>query len=873
MIAGILKALLSLRYRVTIEGLDKIDRSRGVLILPNHPAEIDPVILTAHLWSRLHPRPVVIEGMYKLPFLNSILRRIRAIPIADMDFDSGPYKRRRIERSLSQIVSALREGDNVLIYPSGRLSVTGEEKLGAASGVYSILREYPNAHIAIVRIRGLYGSIFSKAPTGGITPDVGSTFLNAVKILLKNGIFFTPRREVSIEIDFDPPDLPKDQDPLALNRYLEARYNAPQPETPILVSHSRLSYSVPEIPTRRQLTDDIEQIPETLRERVIAQVAHVSQTPTDKISIDTKLGDDLGIDSLSMAELLLWLDREFEAHDIELSELVTVGSLMRAAAGQLGSATPRADYIVPEKWAQSIDTRPEPTLPQADSIARAFLLTCERLGDHTAVGDARSGVITWGELRLRAIILARQIAKLPGHNIGVLLPASVASAVVTIACLIANKVPTFLNWTSGKRSLLHSCELTDIKAIITAESFLDIIQTDLEFLEHRFVLLEDIAKKITLSDKLSAKILATKSASAIEQSFDATPKDPHKPAVVLFTSGSEALPKGVPLSHHNIITNVKGVLDAFQIKRHDVLLGFLPPFHSFGLTICSILPLITGLRVAYYPNPNESRRIAKAIGSWGATIAAGTPTFLRSVLKAGATDQFDTLRALVSGAERAPQELFELAKTINSEIEILEGYGITECSPVVSVGRPHEPRVGVGRPIAGVSIAIVHPETRAQIPDGAQGLILIRGDNVFAGYLDPQLDPFIEYQGQRWYNSGDLGRIENGSLVITGRLKRFIKIAGEMVSLGAVEEALQKVVPSPDGAQSVAVVTKGTEGDGRPRLIAFVAGKLSAESANEHLKQAGFPNLVHITESRELKNLPVLGSGKTDYQTLQSELN
>ncbi|MFO0416986.1 MAG: lysophospholipid acyltransferase family protein, partial [Pseudomonadota bacterium] len=245
MIAGILKALLSLRYRVTIEGLDKIDRSRGVLILPNHPAEIDPVILTTHLWSRLHPRPVVIEGMYKLPFLNSILRRIRAIPIADMDFDSGPYKRRRIERSLSQIVSALREGDNVLIYPSGRLSVTGEEKLGAASGVYSILREYPNAHIAIVRIRGLYGSIFSKAPTGGITPDVGSTFLNAVKILLKNGIFFTPRREVSIEIDFDPPDLPKDQDPLALNRYLEARYNAPQPETPILVSHSRLSYSVP----------------------------------------------------------------------------------------------------------------------------------------------------------------------------------------------------------------------------------------------------------------------------------------------------------------------------------------------------------------------------------------------------------------------------------------------------------------------------------------------------------------------------------------------------------------------------------------------------------------------------------------------------
>jgi long-chain-fatty-acid--[acyl-carrier-protein] ligase len=282
---------------------------------------------------------------------------------------------------------------------------------------------------------------------------------------------------------------------------------------------------------------------------------------------------------------------------------------------------------------------------------------------------------------------------------------------------------------------------------------------------------------------------------------------------------------------------------------------------------------MTGLRVAYHPNPNESRKIAKAIRAWGATIAAGTPTFLRAILQSSPADHFQSLRALVSGAERAPEALFELANTINPSLQILEGYGITECSPVVSVGRPTETKIGVGRPLSGVTLAIVHPETLERVPDGEQGLVLIRGPNIFGGYLDPSLNPFVQFKGEQWYNSGDLGRLENGCLVITGRLKRFIKIAGEMISLGAIEDSLQKCVPSPDGAPSVAVLTKGTEGDGRPKLFAFVAGALSVSAANTHLKQAGFPHIIHISDVREVKNLPVLGSGKTDYQSLQATLS
>jgi long-chain-fatty-acid--[acyl-carrier-protein] ligase len=202
-------------------------------------------------------------------------------------------------------------------------------------------------------------------------------------------------------------------------------------------------------------------------------------------------------------------------------------------------------------------------------------------------------------------------------------------------------------------------------------------------------------------------------------------------------------------------------------------------------------------------------------------------------------------------------------------VEIVEGYGITECSPVVSMNRPGEPRVGVGRPLEGTTIRIVNPATYEEVSPGADGLILIQSPSVFPGYLEPKMNPFLDLHGQRYYNSGDIGRLENGSLVITGRLKRFIKIAGEMISLTAIEEALQKQIPSYDDAPSVAVLARGTEGDGRPTLTLFTSSQTTAETANTILRESGFPHLVAISNVIKLKDLPLLGSGKTDYQALK----
>lgn len=872
MLSSLMKILLSLRYRVTVRGLEAVPAERGIIIIPNHPAEIDPVIVTTFLWDLLKPQPVVLESVYKTPLLTPIMRQIKAIPMPDMDFDSGPYKRRRIQRALDDVVTRLKNGENILIYPSGRLSVTGVEKLGGASGFSSILKQHPNVPVLMVRIRGLYGSIFSRALTEGHSPDIIATIKRGASLALQNLLFFAPRRNVTIDLVYNPLDLPRDGDTLTVNRYLENFYNSPEPETPRLVPYTFWNPALPLIPQRPDESHALDEVPENVRVKVFEHLAKIAQTGSENLSYETRLGDDLGFDSLTIAEILLWLDREFEAHDIELSEIVSVGSVVRAASGQLATKAPKKEFVVPHSWTERLEERPSPDLNHVSSIGAAFLDRANQMGSLPAMGDERSGVLSWSDLKLRTILLARTFSTLKGKHVGLLFPASVAGSISAMACILAGKIPVFLNWTSGKRALLHACETTELSTIITSQSFLDIVQTDLEFLEDRFLFLEEVVANLSAKEKLAASRLSQEANPQLKDAFGVSKCSPWDPAVVLFTSGSEALPKGVILTHENILSNIRGVLGAVHLDDRDVLLGFLPTFHSFGLTICTLLPLVTGLRVAYHPNPNESRKIARAIKTWGATLMAGTPTFLRSILQAGTTDQFGSLKYMVSGAERAPQDLFDRAARLPNKVTVLEGYGITECSPVVSVNRPDEPRVGVGKPLDGTTIKIVHPATHEPLPEGSEGLILIHSPCVFPGYTDPALNPFIDIGGIRFYNSGDIGRLENGALVICGRLKRFIKIAGEMVSLTAVEEALQKELAGENEAPSIAVLAQGAEGDGRPSLTLFSSQAVTPDEVNKILRSSGFPHLVAIARVERLKELPLLGSGKVDYQQLKGML-
>ncbi len=227
----------------------------------------------------------------------------------------------------------------------------------------------------------------------------------------------------------------------------------------------------------------------------------------------------------------------------------------------------------------------------------------------------------------------------------------------------------------------------------------------------------------------------------------------------------------------------------------------------------------------------------------------------------------------ISGAEKAPQELFDRVARLGTGAVLIEGYGITECSPILTLNRFNLPSKGVGRLVPNVELITIHPETFEQLPEGADGEICVRGPNIFNGYLGNPRSPFIEFDGKQWYRTGDLGHIDpDGSVILSGRLKRFTKIAGEMISLGAVEEILAKQLIkegriSPD-VPSVAIISRENK-EGKTQLVLFITIDIDRDYANEILRQAGFSNLVKITEVKKIEEIPLLGAGKTNYRSLQ----
>jgi long-chain-fatty-acid--[acyl-carrier-protein] ligase len=309
-------------------------------------------------------------------------------------------------------------------------------------------------------------------------------------------------------------------------------------------------------------------------------------------------------------------------------------------------------------------------------------------------------------------------------------------------------------------------------------------------------------------------------------------------------------------------------VEVLNFHAKSALYGFLPPFHSFGFTITTVLPMLTGIKAAYHPNPTEGRRIARGCHYYGITLMCGTPTFINGVFRGSRDGQLDTLEHLVCGAEKLPDSLVDLVDGLPHAV-ILEGYGITECSPVITINRADEPPSGVGKPLPGVEIKIVDLDSHEELKTGERGLILVNGPNVFGQYMGVDKDPFLELENERWYDTGDLGYLnEEGFLFLAGRLKRFVKIAGEMISLPAIESALAQRWPADESGAVLAVEAIESE-DKRPELFLLSSVKIDLEEANEALKEAGFSNLSKLKKLIELETMPLLGTGKTDYQTIK----
>jgi len=497
----------------------------------------------------------------------------------------------------------------------------------------------------------------------------------------------------------------------------------------------------------------------------------------------------------------------------------------------------------------------------------------------TACVDQISGEASYSKLKLGVILLADAIRKFPGERIGIMMPASVAVNVVVLATLLAGKVPVMINWTLGGRNLRSVVEQSKIQVTLSSWSFIDRLENaELDGLDDQIVLLEEMRRNFSSFAKLKAYLRSHKKTRSLLKTFRVDKIKPDDSAVVLFTSGTESFPKGVPLSHKNILSNQRGAYKLVEAAGDDILLGALPPFHSFGFSVTGIFPLLAGLRTAFTPNPTDGKKMATAIEQWKISLICLAPTFLKNVLRVASEKQLKSVRLVVTGAEKTAEELLEKLSSLNPQAILIEGYGITECAPILTLNPPDQPTQGVGRPLEDVHLKIVHPETLKSVELGKQGLILARGPNIFKGYLDPNLpSPFVDSDHHSWYQTGDLGYLdERGYLTLSGRLKRFIKIGGEMVSLLAIEESLVQSAAAfgwqldPD-VLSLAVCAVEEEGK-KSEIHLFTTFQVTADAVNQVLRESGMSNLIKIRSVIKVPFIPLLGSGKIDYRRLNSQI-
>lgn len=893
------RSALWFRYRVKLVGYDKITRKTlknpgGVLFLPNHPTYfVDPVLVALFTYPKFPIRPTIVEYMYYAPVIHSVMKALDALPIPNFSTSSNSLKRKKSDQVIDEVISSIKKGDNFLLYPAGKVKHGNMEVIGGASGIQKIIQDAPEANIVLVRLKGLWGSSFSRAVEGNPSA-LWTNIFNGIKHCLKNFLFFTPRRDVTIEFVPAPADFPFQGSRLEINRYLEKFYNQPDGLSkqegsepgeslvlrPYSIWNNDLLTPIDHKKHEHFLDFNIEEINPEIRKRVIEKLVEITQLPADKISIDMDVSTDLGLDSLDTAELSAFLFEEFSIKGVPVHQITTVGVLMGIAAKKI-AVHEEEEPIVNDtaNWTRKAK-REIVTTPKGDTLIEMFLNTAELHPKESAIADARSGVLTYSQMKMRVVLLAEEFKKLPGSYVGVMLPASSASVIVELALLLAGKTPLMVNWTVGPRHLEQVVQLSNVQVVLSSWAFLDRLgNVDLNGIEHLLVMLEDLARGIPFTRKIKAALRSKKSTSSIMKYFGADRLTGDNTAVLLFTSGTESMPKGVPLSHHNIISNMDSVLRHVSLYNDDVLFCTLPPFHSFGFTIAGLYGPIIGMRSAYSPDPTNGKKLAEAFSHWSGTVMVGAPTFIRGMLRAADKAQMSTMRMCVTGAEKAPPELFAMIEELGLGDVLIEGYGITECSPVLTANKLREPAKGVGVPLAGVELVVVHPETGAPLPQGEQGMILVRGPNVFSGYINTDVkSPFVEHNGAMWYKTGDLGYVDaDNALYITGRLKRFIKVGGEMVSLGSIEDAINRYVvlqglPVSQDGPALAICAKEIPGD-KPRITLFTKyGQLTLDGVNKFLKDDGFTNLVKVSAIQQINDIPLMGTGKINYRKLEADM-
>jgi len=470
-------------------------------------------------------------------------------------------------------------------------------------------------------------------------------------------------------------------------------------------------------------------------------------------------------------------------------------------------------------------------------------------------GDDRQ--LTYDEIIRATLALGHALKKgtKPRESVGIMLPTSAGAVISFFAISAFNRVPAMMNFTNGATGVASAIRTAKVKRLVTAHKFIELAKLEglIKDLEQvaEIVYLEDVREKLNLTDKLTAGIgqfvpglIGWRGAS-------------EEVAVILFTSGTEGAPKGVALSHANLLANVEQMRAAVALYPNDAMFNPLPTFHCFGLTAGAFMPLLLGLKCVYHPTPRQPHEIVRRIKAHGATILLSTDTFMSQYARAGDQGDLNSLRLVFCGAERVRDETRQLVKRKYS-MEIIEGYGVTETAPVAAVNQPGDNRHGtVGKLLAGMQARL---EPVEGIPNA--GRLFLKGPNVMMGYIKPENPGVIDPPPGGWHDTGDVVSIdEEGFISIKGRMKRFAKVGGEVVSLAVVENCASAAWPDfahaavslPDGRKGEQIVLVTTNPDAqRMELVGWVH--------NHGVSELAIPRrIVHV------KEVPVLGTGKTDY--------
>lgn len=495
------------------------------------------------------------------------------------------------------------------------------------------------------------------------------------------------------------------------------------------------------------------------------------------------------------------------------------------------------------------------------------------------IKDFEKPAITNFSIFVRSLILSRELKKLSSEKqkyIGVMLPNSSITATTIIAVLMADKVPAILNFTSSKQSIRDSLEKGNIKLILTSKLFLE--KAGIEKIPE-MIFLEDIAKKVTKTQRILYTLLAALMpySELMKLMAPATYNDVFNTAVVLFSSGSTGKPKGVMLSHHNINSDVYSFLRIMGWTNKDKITGNLPLFHSFGLTTCFWIPTMIGNEVIYLTNPLDSASVGKAIEKYSLTILLATPTFIQNYMKKCTVRQFRSLRLVITGAEKLRNDIAEKFRKMTG-LSLIEGYGCTELSPVVSINVSNSilnigiipgKQGSIGAPMPGICVKIVDPQTFRELPPDTEGLMLVKGANVMQGYLnDPEKTKEVMING--FYNTCDIAKMNsNGYITITGRLSRFSKIAGEMVPHELIETMINEILGTEE--RCITVTGLPDESRGEKLVVLYTQITMTIQELIEKLRDRQIPNLwIPKPENfYQIEAMPLLGSGKIDLSKIK----